>query len=87
MISIPLLEDSIELKLKKKLAKLILDIKYEDNVSQTCIEKMLHGFKSYFVESIEIITVILIIIKLSYWWNKNKHKIPSNRLIVSSSNL
>ena len=40
--------------LQKYLAKIILDIKYEENVSQSCVDKILFKFKKYFNDVLDI---------------------------------
>jgi len=42
------------LKLQKILAKLILDIKYEHNTSQTCIDMLLARFRSFFCNAADL---------------------------------
>jgi len=68
-------EESVELKLKKKLAKIILDTKYEYKVTQTCIDRLVYRFKNFFNEGIEIFSV-------SY-----KYFLPSHKFKTFSSNL
>ena len=50
------LEDTTELKLQKYLARIILDVKYDHNMSQTCIEIILYKFKQYFNDALETST-------------------------------
>ena len=45
------------LNLTKKLAKIILDTKYEFNVSQVCIDRLVYRFKCLFNEGFELINV------------------------------
>lgn len=42
------------LKLQKILAKLILDVKYEHNTSQTCIDMLLARFRSFFCHAADL---------------------------------
>ena len=41
--------------MQKYLAKIIIDIKYEENMSQSCVENILLKFKDYFNMVLDII--------------------------------
>lgn len=48
------IKDSTAFKLQKSLAKIILDVKYEQNMSQTCVDTILFKFKQYFNECLDL---------------------------------
>ena len=52
--------ENVQLKLKKSLAKIILDTKYEFKCSQACIDKMLFRFQTFFSDGIELLKVIIL---------------------------
>jgi hypothetical protein len=58
------LEDTTELKLQKYLARIILDVKYDHNMTQTCVEIILHKFKQYFNDALDISTTQVFSMKL-----------------------
>ena len=58
------LEDTAELKLQKYLARIILDVKYDHNMTQTCVEIILHKFKQYFNDALDISTTQVFSMKL-----------------------
>ena len=45
---------SVDLKLQKILAKLILDVKYESNITQTSVDMLLSRFRSFFNEAVDL---------------------------------
>ncbi len=47
-------EDSIDLKIQKRLAKIILDFKYESGMSQTTVNMLLSRFRMFFNESVDL---------------------------------
>ena len=58
------LQDTVELKLQKYLARIILDVKYDHNMTQTCVEIILHKFKQYFNDALDISTTQVFSMKL-----------------------
>lgn len=45
---------SVDLEIQKRLAKLILDVKYQNNMNQTCVDMLLLRFRGFFNEAIQI---------------------------------
>ena len=53
----PEIDYSLELDLQKHLAKLIVETKFEFNVSQKCIDKLISNFETFLSSSITKIKV------------------------------
>ena len=54
IVEIDPLHDTIALQLQKYLARIILDVKYDQNMSQSCVDTVLFKFKQYFNDCISI---------------------------------
>ena len=54
-----------DLKIQKRLAKLILDIKYDSHMTQTSVDILLSRFRSFFNEAVAIFDNVCTQIKIA----------------------